>query len=274
MKNIFTIDLEDWYHASLVNREKWETCEDRVVEPTRRILYLLKQTNNKATFFTLAYVAEKFPDLIRQIVSEGHEISCHSYDHQLIYDQSQQQFLNDILKSKNILEQTIDQPIYGYRAPSWSLKRKNDWAWEILYDNGFRYDSSLYPFKTFLYGDNNNPRFQYKLDFSNNGKILVEIPPATMNIMGKRIPFGGGFFFRVLPYWFIKSCIHYINNREKQPAVIYLHPWEIDSGIPRISNGFKEDFILYKNIEKAEHKLEKLLNEFEFISFKQYLNIE
>ena len=270
MNNILTFDLEDWYHGNFIYDNNRTDYFDRVVEPTLKIINLLKETDNKATFFVLGCVADRYPQLIKKIHNEGHEIASHSYEHKLIYNLNRDEFAADIKKSVDILEKIIGEKICGYRAPYWSLHLKIDWAWNVLQENGLLYDSSLYPFKTYLYGDNKNPRFKYDL---NNGS-LVEIPPSTLEIGRIRIPFCGGFYFRVLPYWFVKWSINRINKHDKQPAIFYLHPYEIDVKKPRSSQGFKNNFILHANIKKAEKKLLKLLMDFKFVSIRDYYNLK
>lgn len=267
MKNILTFDLEDWYHGNFL--DNGENNIDRLVEPTLKILKILKDTANRATFFVLGCVAEKYPDLIKKIHKQGHEIASHSFEHKLIYNRDRNEFARDIEKSVKVLENIIEDKIFGYRAPYWSLNFNTNWAWKILYQNGMTYDSSVYPYKTYLYGDSNAPRFKYNVNCDKNCSLL-EIPPSTIEIWGKRIPFCGGFYFRILPYWFIKWGINRINNLDKQPAVFYLHPYEIDVNKPKSSKGFRNNFILHANIKKAEKKLWRLLKDFRFVSIKEF----
>ena len=272
MFNILTFDIEDWYHAKLVHRSvsEWQNYKDRVVEPTLKILKLLSRTNNKATFFVLGYVAEMFPELVQKITNEGHEVASHSYGHQLIYNLNEKKFTEDLKRSKNIIEDILGEQILGYRAPSWSFNESTAWVWNILYENGFRYDSSLFPFKVFLYGSNSHPRFLHQKEIE-QGKVIFEIPPSVIERFGKRIPCSGGFYFRTLPYWFIRFALNCINKKEHQPAVVYLHPWEIDLDQPRFTIGLRNRFIQYHNLNKTEIKLKHLLNEFKFTSIKDYL---
>ncbi len=271
MMNLLTFDIEDWYHPNLVSHDSMDISkyEDRVVEPTLRIINMLAETNNKATFFVLGEVAMKFPELIQEIVKKGHEVGSHGYRHNLIYNYTKYQFETDINKSVKLLENTINQKILGYRAPSWSLNEKTPWVWEVLNAFGFEYDSSMYPYKTFLFGNNNSPRFEYDIELQNGSKIK-EIPPSAAEIMKKRVPFAGGFFLRVAPVWYIDWCIKQYNELGK-PAVIYLHPWEIDVGQPRLPLSKKDRFITYANLNKAEEKLFRLLKKFKFESIKNYL---
>lgn len=271
MVNILTFDLEDWYHGNfLENEEQIKNRESRVVEPTLRILELLKQTNSKATFFVLGSVAEEYPALIKKIHEQGHEIASHGYKHRLVYKLSPQEFSKDVDKSLKVLHSIINEKIIGYRAPYWSINPDMEWPIETLIENGMLYDSSIYPFKTYLYGDNEAPRFKYKVQ-TKKSRQFIELPPSVLEVLGKRIPFCGGFYFRLLPYWLIRRGFQQINKKEKQPAVFYLHPYEIDNKKTKNSKGFKNNFILHVNVKKAEKKLTKLLNDFQFISIKNYL---
>ncbi len=270
MDNILTFDIEDWYHGNFLENDHKQTDPiDRVTEPTLRILNHLKETSNKATFFVLGCVADKYPDLIKHICQEGHEIASHSYKHKLIYNLNRDAFASDIKKSLDTLENIIGEKVYGYRAPYWSLYLKTDWAWDVLRKNGFLYDSSLYPYKTYLYGDKSIPRFKFDLFHCS----LFEVPPSVLEVMKMRIPFCGGFYFRILPYWFVKWGIKRINKIDKQPAIFYLHPYEIDVKKPKSSQGFRNNFILHANIKKAEKKLLDLLRDFHFVSIKNYYNL-
>lgn len=272
MKNLLTFDIEDWYHPSLVGSDhsEWDQYEDRVIKPTFKILDMLSETGNKATFFVLGYIAQRFPAMVQRMKKDGHEIASHGYGHQVVYCLNRREFTDDLLRSKDILEEIIQDEIIGYRAPSWSLNEKTGWVWDILHDNGIIYDSSQFPFKTFLYGSLSNPRFLNKIEIE-PGKEIIEIPPSVLEIFGKRIPFCGGFYFRVLPYWFIQYAIKKINGQENQAALLYLHPWELDPSQPKLSIGIKHRFVQYYNLTRTEKKLARLLAGFKFISIKEHL---
>jgi len=268
VSHIMTCDLEDWYHPSLVGApfEKWERYESRIETITDFILNLFQETNTHATFFVLGYVAEHFPDVIEKIASRGHEIASHSYRHQLVYNMTPEEFQKDTEKAVSILKEITGKSPKGYRAPSWSTSVHLNWYWEILKNLGFEYDSSLYPYKTFLYGDNSNPRTPYKIEKYG----LFEIPPSVGEIFGKRIPYSGGFFLRVLPSFFINAFIHQY-DRLRSPAVLYFHPWELDPGIPRQKLGFKNNFITYVNIGRFQKKIRKLTQKYHFVSMEHFL---
>lgn len=274
MKNLLTFDIEDWYHPNLADPDLLQKLEpeDRVEEPTLRILNMLDQTKNTATFFILGDVAEKFPKLVQEISRRGHEVASHGYRHNLVYDYTRVQFETDVARAVATLREITGQQVLGYRAPSWSLGKRTPWAWEVLHSLGFKYDSSLYPFATFLYGDNSSPRFAYDITVK-EGVELREIPPSVAGIFGKRMPFSGGFYFRVAPYSYIKWGIRQC-NRQGQPANMYLHPWELDVGQPRLKVSAVRRFLLYANIERTERKLLKLLREYSFVSIQEFFSFE
>ena len=272
LDNILSFDIEDWYHPNLAEKELLGglTLEDRVEQPTFRILNMLDATDNRATFFVLGEVAERFPGLVLEIKTRGHEVASHGYKHNLVYDYTRDQFETDITKGLEILERVTEQKILGYRAPSWSLGKKTPWAWQVLHSLGIEYDSSVFPFKTFLYGDSKAPRFEYEIQLG-NGESMKELPPSVMKIFGQRVPFSGGFYFRFLPYEMIKMGITQC-NRNGNPAVLYLHPWELDPGQPRLKLAAKDRFIMYVNLKKTEDKLQRLLDDHRFVSIKEYFS--
>ena len=274
MKNIFTVDLEDWYHGNFIENSSNQGIahEERLIDSTNKILALLKNTNNSATFFVLGVDAEKYPDLIRKIYEEKHEIASHGYEHLLVYNRSKESFSIDLKKSLNVLESIINTKVIGFRAPYWSVKKDLEWIWEVLIENGIKYDSSMYPFRTYLYGNNKSSRFCYKIQV--NSGYVYEIPPTVYSLWSKRIPFLGGFFFRILPYGLTKIGLEKINLKEKQPGVFYIHPWELDPNKPTNAKGYRDKFILNYNIKNTEKKINRLLNDFQFTSIKDYFNIK
>jgi polysaccharide deacetylase family protein (PEP-CTERM system associated) len=273
MKNILTFDIEDWYHPNLAHPEALQglDLEDRVVESTSRIINMLDDTNNKATFFIVGDVVEKFPELVAKIYRHGHEVASHGFRHNLVYDYTKSQFETDIHNYVQAFKKAVDADLLGYRAPSWSLNDRTPWAWEVLKSFGFTYDSSMYPYQTFLYGSNESPMTAYDID-TPEGK-MQEVPPSAIEVNGKRLPFSGGFFFRVAPFWYIEWCMRRY-NKNGFPAVMYLHPWEIDVGQPRVPVGAKDRFILYANLNRTEQKLRKLLERYEFMSMAEYLGLD
>ena len=277
MKNILTIDLEDWYHGNMLEDDTINLIEyeSKLIELTEKILFLLDKYENKATFFVLGECAEEFPGLIAEIYKRGHEIASHGYEHKLIYNRSKDYFTKDLKRSIELLENIIGEKVLGFRAPYWSIYKENTWVFDVLENNGIIYDSSLFPFKTHLYGDGSYRRFRHSITNSSNIKI-EEIPPSVLKIAGIRIPFCGGFYFRCLPYNFVKYGINRINQIDNNPAVFYLHPYEIDVNKPSASKGLINNFILDFNIKNTEKKFVKLLRDFQFTSIKSYFdfNIE
>lgn len=270
--NILSFDIEDWYHPNLAQEEllRHLTLEDRVEAPTLRILNMLDDSENRATFFVLGEVASRFPDLVKEIQLRGHEVASHGFEHNLVYDYTKDQFETDLGRAVEILHNLTGEKVRGYRAPSWSLGEKTPWAWRVLRSFDMEYDSSVFPFKTFLYGDSTAPRFEYEIQLG-NGETIRELPPSVMRLFGQRVPFSGGFYFRFLPYQVIKAGIRHC-NRGGNPAVIYLHPWEIDIEQPRLKLGAKDRFIMYVNLNKTEQKLQRLLHEHNFVSIHEYFS--
>ncbi|AFQ46128.1 XrtA system polysaccharide deacetylase [Desulfosporosinus meridiei] len=274
MKNILTIDLEEWFHANYHENifDNQNSYEVRIVQNTKRLLSLFEEYNAKATFFVLGFVAEKHPQLIRDIAASGHEIASHGYGHQLIYEQTPDEFKADVSKAKILVEDIIGKSVKGYRAPSWSITPKSLWAWEILQELGFIYDASVFPIETYLYGLPSSPRFPHHPKHEGRLLSLLEVPSSTVRIFNQNIPFAGGFYFRVLPYLVISQCIKAV-NREGQPVLVYLHPREIDPGQPRLKLSLKESLIHYYGIKSCEQKLIRTLKEYEFTSIEQYYEL-
>lgn len=269
--NAMTVDVEDYFQVSAfekqVSKADWDTLPHRVAENTARILDLFAQHQVKATFFTLGWVAERYPQLIQRIVAEGHELASHGYEHIRVTEQSPEQFRADIIKAKHILEDIGGQPIIGYRAASYSIGAQNLWALQILEEEGHQYSSSIYPVKHDLYGMPSAPRFAF---IPENTQKLVEIPITTLKIMDRNIPCGGGGFFRLYPYQLSKWAYQYLNRVEKQPGIFYFHPWEIDPGQPRQQNlPFKSRFRHYLNLEKMPNRIHHLLEDFAWDTIQQ-----
>jgi len=213
-----TFDIEDWYHPNLTEPELLKKIEiqARVKEPTLRILNMLDETDNKATFFVLGDVAEQFPELVEEMVKRGHEIASHGFRHNLVYNCTRDQYETDLGRSVELLEGITGRKVLGYRAPSWSLNHESTpWAWDVQRSLGLQYDSSMYPFQTFLYGSNDSPRFDHHFELE-NGESHYEFPPSVAELFGRRIPFSGGFFLRVMPLWFVRRCIRQYNSAGKR----------------------------------------------------------
>jgi len=245
MYNALSIDVEDYYmvsgFADIVKFEAWHRYESRVERNTLNILDILDEYGVKATFFVLGWVAEYYPKLIREIHDRGHEVASHGYKHQLVYDLSLKEFQEDTRRSKALIEDAIGVEIVGYRAASYSILKRSLWALDILIEEGFAYDSSIFPIHHDRYGYPEFNRFAVIVERNNAGKIL-EVPLSTVQLLGRNVPIAGGGYLRLFPIQFIEWGIRRLNELEKQPVVIYLHPWEIDPGQPRLKNGIISTF--------------------------------
>ncbi len=334
--NILTIDLEDYYMVSafnsVVRREDWGIHESRIEKNTCRLLEILAeakslplnetgsqnrpdQTTNfnglkpdaqcqmssgvKATFFCLGWVAEKYPHLIREIDRHGHEIACHGYDHRLVYGMKPEEFRQDVRKSKGILEDITGKVVMGHRAASYTVTEKSLWALRVLAEEGYRYDSSIFPVHHDFYGIPKAPRFPFVVDLNSDGEsilqdsinlrsflegnsgqinfnaqYIIEFPATTVRLFGVNAPMSGGGYMRFFPYAMIKKGLKMVNEQEKYSFVFYLHPWEIDPGQPRFKNATRlSRFRHYLNLDKAEERLKRLMSDFKFSSFKEVYGI-
>jgi polysaccharide deacetylase family protein (PEP-CTERM system associated) len=272
--NALTVDVEDYFHvaalASSIPRDSWTSCESRVVGNTQRLLSLFEQFDVKATFFVLGWVAERYPQLVRDIAARGHEIACHGFSHRLVYEQSPEEFYEETQRSKSLLEDITGTGILGYRAASYSVVRESLWALDILVELGFVYDSSIFPVHHDRYGIPDAKRAPHRMS-TPKGKSIVEWPLATASIFGVRLPVAGGGYFRLLPYWLSHWGLASINRREQRPFIFYLHPWEIDPAQPRVSASWLSRFRHYTNLGKCEERLRRLLGEFRFGTAKDGL---
>lgn len=274
LRHAMTIDVEDYFQVAafngVVDSAAWETMESRVERNTRRAIELFRQHDVRATFFVLGWVAERYPALVREIADAGHEVASHGYSHQLIYTQTPAVFREETRKSKQILEDIIQKPITGYRAASYSITPQSRWALDILHEEGFVYDSSLFPVRHDRYGmPDANPE-PHILTTPSGGK-LVEFTLSTLNIAGYRLPMAGGGYFRLFPYWFTQACLKYLNARGK-PFIFYLHPWELDPEQPRFDNASAlSRFRHYNNLDQCESRFARLLQTFRFTTVSDVL---
>lgn len=274
-QNALTIDVEDYFQvnafAKHIRRDEWDSYPLRVVKNTSCILDILDSLTIKATFFILGWIAERCPGLVKEIQRRGHEIACHGYGHQLIYSIGPEAFRADIRKSKRILEDICGESVQGYRAPSYSITGKSFWALDILIEEGFTYDSSIFPIMHDTYGIPDAPRFPHIIKRLSGS--INEFPMTTFPIRiwkkEYRLPIAGGGYLRLFPAKLIKLGIEKINQEDKQPAVLYFHPWEIDPDQPRIRAGLKSRFRHYINLHKTAGKLKYLLSSLKFVPMKQ-----
>lgn len=263
IKNAISIDVEDYFQVSAfehsIDRDSWDAIEHRIVDNTYKVISLLEQHNVKATFFTLGWVAERYPEIVRKIINDGHELASHGYGHQRVSDLTPIEFKQDVLKAKGILEDIAGVEIKGYRAPSYSIGKKNIWALDILAQTGHEYSSSIYPIKHDHYGYPEAPRFAFK----DKKTGIIEIPITTVKLTNRLIPSGGGGFFRFYPYFLSRWLINRVNKADKQPAIFYFHPWEIDPNQPvQLNISSKSKFRHYLNLDKTEKRLNLLMNDF------------
>ncbi|QBM17210.1 hypothetical protein MARI_13160 [Marinobacter sp. JH2] len=276
IQNALTIDVEDYFQvaalAEAVDYDDWASMEYRVEANTDRILKLFDEANVKATFFTLGWVAERSQELIRRIAAAGHEIASHGYSHQLIYKQTPEVFREETIRSKGILEDIIQAPVTGYRAASYSITNESRWALDILAEQGFTWDSSIFPVHHDRYGMPGTPRWPHRLT-TDKGYELAEFPLSTLKFPGYTLPIAGGGYFRLFPYWFSRMGLGSI-NRQGKPFVFYLHPWEVDPDQPRLDVKWFSRFRHYNNLDVCEERLAKLLSDFRFTTMSQVLQSE
>lgn len=270
MLNALSVDVEDYFHveafASQIKATEWHSYESRVEKNVDLTLAIFAEHQYFATFYILGWVAERFPLLVRQIADAGHEIGCHGYAHQRIQRQTPEEFREDVhVTRQRIMEQT-QMPVYCYRAPSFSVVESTLWSLDILAEEGFRIDSSIFPVRHDLYGIPGSQRFPYW-----RGSIF-EFPPTTIGNGNVNIGVGGGGYLRLLPYSFTRWAIRRINAIEKQPAMVYFHPWELDPGQPRLSVPLRSKLRHYTNLKKMQGKIERLLKDFLFSTVTNVCN--
>lgn len=264
--NALTVDVEDYIHvsafANAIPRKDWNNIPLRVEQNTHRLLQLFGDCGAKATFFMLGWVAERVPQLIREISESGHEVASHGYSHRLVYNQTPKEFREETIRSKSLIEDQAQLPVYGYRAASYSITERSKWALDILAEQGFIYDSSIFPIRHDIYGIPDSPEYPYQLK-TPDGHSIVEFPLSTARILGMKLPIAGGGYFRLYPYSLTKYGLSRINKLNK-PFIFYLHPWEIDPEQPRVNAGTIARFRHYNNLDKCESRLKSLLQDFSF----------
>jgi len=259
--NALTIDVEDWYQGLEIEAEQWENYESRIGESLPRLLDLLAEHHVRATFFVLGWTAERRPDLIRRIQALGHEIGTHGYSHRLVYRLERSEFAEDLRRSIALLQEITGSPVTAHRAPFFSITRESLWALEVLVEQGIKVDSSIFPVRNYRYGIPDAPRGPYL--YRKDGSQLAIFPLSTIRIFGSNFPVAGGFYLRLLPYPLIRRAFLSI-NREGLPAILYIHPWELDPDHPRIPLPRRIALPHYYNLRGTEKKLRRLLDAFTF----------
>ncbi|GLV29969.1 polysaccharide deacetylase [Sphingobium sp. TomTYG75] len=262
--NALSVDVEDWFHVGAfertISRSSWDGLTHRVERNTDAVLALFAEAGVSATFFTLGWVAERYPALMRRIAGAGHEVASHGYDHARVFTLSPEVFRTDLRRARALLEDASGQRVIGYRAPSFSIDHRTPWAHAILAEEGYRYSSSVAPIRHDHYGWPESPRFAWR---PVTGSDLLELPVTTAEFGGRRLAAGGGGFFRLLPYGFSRWAIRQVNGREKQPAIIYFHPWEIDPDQPRVAGApLRSRLRHYSNLSVMANKLRRLTRDF------------
>ncbi|MEA3029961.1 MAG: hypothetical protein QOG13_1286 [Sphingomonadales bacterium] len=261
MKNALSVDVEDWFQVgafeTVIARDAWETLPRRVERNTDAVLALFEEAGVKATFFTLGWVAARHPALVRRIAAAGHEIASHGWDHRRVFTLSEAEFRADLKRARETIEEASGQAVSGYRAPSFSIDQRTPWAHAVLAEQGYVYSSSVAPIRHDHYGWPESPRFAWR---PVAGAALIELPVTTFELAGRRFAAGGGGFFRLLPYALSNWAIARVNDEEQRPAIFYFHPWEVDTGQPRVAGApLKSKLRHYTNLSVMRPKLLKLL---------------
>ena len=266
VQNGMSVDVEDYFHVSvfdgIVPRSAWDRMESRVCANTERLLDIFDEYRVRGTFFVLGWVADRFPHLVRTIAGHGHEVASHGYAHRLVYDQSPDTFRDDVRRAKALIEDAAGCSVEGFRAPSYSITPRSLWALDVLIEEGYRYDASIFPIRHDRYGIPVSARHAYSIE--RPAGTVVELPGSTVRLGPLNLPVAGGGYFRILPYGWTRWGIARLNRLEGRAAVFYLHPWEIDPGQPRLAAGALGRFRHYRNLDKTENRLRALLRDFSF----------
>ncbi len=274
MRNALTIDVEDYFQVSafedLVDRNDWPSLESRVVRNTHALLDLFDWYERRGTFFVLGWVADRFPELVREIASRGHEVASHGWSHKLIYNQTPAEFRDETVRSKALLEDLIGAPVLGYRAASYSITERSRWALDILVEAGFTYDSSIFPIHHDRYGIPDAEIAPHRLRTPDGGS-LTEFPISVAELWGTRLPVAGGGYFRIFPLAVTRAGLRQVESSGR-PFVFYLHPWEIDPGQPRLEGSLLSQFRHYTNLSRCEARLRVILEEFELTTMRDVLD--
>ena len=271
--NGMSVDVEDYYHVSafegVVSRNDWDRLESRVERNTETLLALFDEFGVRSTFFVLGWVAERYPALIQRIAAGGHEIASHGYAHRLVYAESRDAFREDLRRASGTIENASGQRVAGYRAPSYSITQQSVWALDVLVEEGYAYDSSIFPIRHDRYGIPASPRHPYRL--TRPAGTIIEAPASTVRRAGMNLPIAGGGYFRLLPYRWTQWGMAQLNAREGRPAIFYIHPWEVDPAQPRLAGSALSRFRHYRNLDQTESRLRRLLSDFRFSTIREVL---
>jgi polysaccharide deacetylase family protein (PEP-CTERM system associated) len=270
-----SVDVEDYFHveafADNIGRDRWDTFPSRVHRNCERILDIFEKHGWHATFFVLGWVAERDPALVRKIAQAGHELACHSYAHRRVFSLQPEEFREDLRRARGLIEEAAGVQVVGYRAPTFSIVRRSVWAMEILAEEGFLYDSSIFPIRHDLYGYPEFPRFLQRIELP-TGRQIFEVPMSTIRLGGLNWPLGGGGYLRLLPMTYTSWAIRRIHRQDRQPFILYLHPWELDPEQPRLSGRWKSKLRHYTGLRGMEARLEKLLGRGRFEPLKNLVS--
>jgi polysaccharide deacetylase family protein (PEP-CTERM system associated) len=274
--NVLSVDVEEYYHAGVfrdgLGGRATDGLASRVERSVDQVLALLADAGVRATCFVLGEVAVAHPAMVRRIADEGHEVACHGHRHEAVCRQSPAEFRSDVTRAKGVLEALTGQPVMGFRAPNFSIARGQTWAYDILLEAGFRYDSSVYPIAHDRYGDPGAPRFPYEIRRNEFGS-LIEFPIGTTRVLGRNLPVGGGGYFRLLPLAVSRLGIRRVNRHEGQPVMFYFHPWELDAEQPRPRMDWRHRFRLYVGVRREHAKLSSLCRHFAFTRARDVLGL-
>jgi polysaccharide deacetylase family protein (PEP-CTERM system associated) len=273
--NAFTIDVEDYFHvtgyADVIPPSSWDGFTTRVEGNTESILRMLEDRGLRGTFFVLGWVAQRYPALVKRIAQAGHEVASHGMNHTLVYDQTPAVFREETRTCKAILEDLCGTAVVGYRAATYSITQRSLWALDILAEEGFEYDSSIFPIRHDRYGIAHAPRLPYTLECG-DGRRLVEFPLSTLKVLGVHLPVAGGGYFRLFPYLLTAMALARLNRREAAPFIFYLHPWEIDADQPHIEAASRLATWRHRlNLDRCEDRLQRLLSRFSFATVREVL---
>lgn len=272
--NAFTVDLEDYFQVSAfdhaISRDDWEMIDRRAVANTHRVLDLLDEQNVRATFFVLGWLAEREPELVREVRRRGHEIASHGHGHRLVYDQTPDAFREDVRRSRLLLEELAEAPVVAYRAPSFSITKKSLWALDILAEEGYRIDSSVFPIYHDRYGIPDADPAIHQIETEHGP--LWEVPGSTVRFGRVNVPIGGGGYLRLYPFGLTKYLLRLADRKHRRPFVLYVHPWEVDPGQPQVKTSSRlSQFRHYRNLHRTERRLRELMRLFRFGPLSQVI---